>query len=140
MGVILCATRGGEESYRTQDKAISLAKARGDTIYFFYVVDLEFLNKTSAPLVVDVEDELDDLGEFLLLMARERAAKQDLETNTICRHGNFREQLIKTAIDIDASLILLGRPAGEESAFKLSNLRAFAADIEAQTGVETLIV
>ncbi|MEA3339900.1 MAG: universal stress protein [Chloroflexota bacterium] len=44
MGKILCATRGGEASYRTQDAAIELAKERGDTLLFLYVVDLHFLD------------------------------------------------------------------------------------------------
>ena len=140
MGVILCATRGGEESYRTQDKAISLAKQRNDRLYFLYVVDLRFLNKTSAPMVVDVEEEVGDMGEFLLLVAKERAARQDLQTQTICRHGNFIEQLIKAAKEIEASLVLLGRPTGEQSAFRMSNLRECAEEVEAQTGIETIIV
>jgi hypothetical protein len=36
MGKILCATRGGEASYRIQDAAIALAKERGDTLLFLY--------------------------------------------------------------------------------------------------------
>ena len=36
MGKILCATRGGAESYRTQDAVIELAKDQGDSIIFLY--------------------------------------------------------------------------------------------------------
>ena len=43
MGRILCPTRGGEGSYRTQDAAIAMAKERGDELVFLYVVDLDFL-------------------------------------------------------------------------------------------------
>lgn len=32
MGKILCATRGGEASYRTQDGAIELAEERDETL------------------------------------------------------------------------------------------------------------
>jgi hypothetical protein len=69
VGKILCATRGGEASYRSQDAAIALAKERGDELVFLYVVDLRFLDKTSAPIVVDVEKEMGKMGRFLLAMA-----------------------------------------------------------------------
>lgn len=101
MGKILCATRGGEASYRTQDAAIALAKERGDTLLFLYVVDLHFLDKTAAPIVVDVGNEVTKMG---------------------------------------AALVVLGRPAGAMSVFELVDLEAFAAQIEAETGVETRII
>jgi nucleotide-binding universal stress UspA family protein len=140
MGKILCATRGGEASYRTQDAAIALAKEQGDTLVFLYVVDLHFLDKTSAPLVVDVEGELAKMGTFLLLMAKERATEQGVAAETIWREGRVREVLKQVARETGASLVVLGRPAGAESAFKLAGLEAFAAEIEAEVGVETRIV
>lgn len=140
MSKILCATRGGEASYRTQDAAIALAKERGDTLFFLYVVDLHFLDKTAGAGVVDVEQELTKMGEFLLLMAQERAAEQGVAADTICREGRLREELKNAAREEGASLVVLGRPAGEESVFKLANLEAFAAEIENETGVETRII
>jgi len=140
MGKILCATRGGEASYRTQDAAIALAKERGDTLLFLYVVDLRFLDKMAAPIVVDVENEVTKMGEFLLLMAKERAAEQSVAADTICCKGKFREELKKAACEEGVSLVVLGRPVGEESVFKLAGLEAFATEIEAETGVETVIV
>jgi nucleotide-binding universal stress UspA family protein len=140
MGKILCATRGGEASRRTQDKVIAMAKEQGEELIFLYVVDIRFLNKTAAPIVVDVESEMGKMGEFLLLMAQERAANQDITATTICEKGNFRQQLIKVAQAEDVSLIVLGRPAGDESVFQLSGLRAFATEVETETGIQTLIV
>lgn len=140
MGKILCATRGGEASYRTQDAAIALTKELGHTLVFLYIVDLHFLDKVSAPLVVDVEGELGKMGEFLLLMAKERAAEQGLDAETMWRKGKVREVLKQLAQEEDVSLLVLGRPAGAESAFELAGLRAFCAELEAETGVETRIV
>lgn len=140
MGKILCATRGGEASYRTQDAAIALAKERGDTLVFLYVVDLRFLDKTAAPIVVDVENEMTKMGKFLLLMAQERAAKQAVEADTICYRGEVREELKNAARQEGVSLVVLGRPAGAESVFEWAGLQAFAAEIKAETGVETRIV
>ena len=140
MAIILCATRGGEEGYRTQDKAIAMAKDRRDTLLFLYVVDLQFLDKTAAPIVVDVEDEISDMGEFLLLMAKERAAEQGVEANTICRKGNLRQEIKITALEENVSLVLLGRPVSDKSAFQLVSLEKFAEEIESETGVKTEIV
>jgi len=140
MGKILCATRGGEASYRTQDAAIALAKERGDTLLFLYVVDLSFLDKTAAPIVVDVENEVTKMGEFLLLMAKERAAAQGVAAQSLCREGKVREELKKAAHEEGVSLVVLGRPTGAESVFELAGLKAFAAAIEAEAGVETRII
>lgn len=140
MGKILCATRGGEASYRTQDAAIALAKERGDTLLFLYVVDLRFLDKTAAPIVVDVGNEVAKMGRFLLLMAKERATEQGVAADTICRQGAVPEELKNAAREEGVSLVVLGRPAGEESVFQLAGLEAFAAEIESETGVETRII
>lgn len=140
MGVILCATRGGEAGYRTQDKAIALAKERGDTLLFLYVVDLHFLDKTAAPIVIDVEDEITDMGEFILLMAKERAAGQNVQAESICRKGRVRQEIKAAARKEGVSLVVLGKPVGRESAFQMAELEAFAKEIEAETGVETIIV
>ena len=140
MGRILCATRGGEASYRTQDAAIAIAKERDDTLLFLYVVDLHFLDKTSGSVVVNVEQEMTKMGEFLLLMAKERAAEQGVVAEAICREGEVREELKNAAREEGVSLVVLGRPADAGSVFELASLEAFAAQIEGETGVETRIV
>lgn len=139
MGKILCATRGGEASYRTQDAAIALAKERGDTLLFLYVVDLHFLDKTSGSGVVDVEQEMTKMGRFLLTMARDRANERGVAAKTTIREGGLREELKDAAREEGASLVVLGRPAGE-SVFELADLEAIASEIEGETGVETRIV
>jgi nucleotide-binding universal stress UspA family protein len=138
--MILCATRGGEASYRTQQAAIELAKDRGDGIIFLYVNDLSFLNKTAAPIVVDVENEVGQMGDFFLLMAQERAAEQGVEARITTRKGTVREEIKKAALDEGATLVVLGRPMGKQSAFQMTSLRAFAAEIENETGVKAIIV
>ena len=62
MGKILCATRGGEDSQRTQQAAIALAQERGDELVFLYVADASFLDRIAAAVVVDVQSELDQMG------------------------------------------------------------------------------
>jgi nucleotide-binding universal stress UspA family protein len=140
MGVILCATRGGEASFRTQTAAIELAKERDDELIFLYVVDLQFLDKTAAPIVVDVENEISQMGNFLLLVAKERATEQGIEAHMISRKGNVREEIKQAATDVGATMVVLGRPAGETSTFRLSSLKSYAREIETETGIETKIV
>jgi len=139
MGVILCSTRGGPESYRNQDKAIAYAKDRGDSLLFLYVVDLHFLDKTAAPIVVDVGEEVQEMGEFMLLIAKERAKEQGVEAKTISRIGEVREEIKKVAVEEDVSSVLFGQPSGEGSAFQLAELEEYAAEIERETGIETII-
>jgi len=98
---------------------------------------------TAAPIVVDVEDEVHDMGEFLLLMAKERAAKQGISAQTVCHKGKVRKEIIKAVRKYEASLVVLGRPADDDddkSAFQLADLQVFASEIEEETGATVLIV
>ena len=98
---------------------------------------------TAAPIVVDVEDEVHDMGEFLLLMAKERAAKQGITARTICLKGKVRREIKKAVRKYEASFVVLGRPASDESdgsAFQLAGLQAFASEIKKETGATVLIV
>jgi nucleotide-binding universal stress UspA family protein len=141
MGKILCATRGGEASYRTQDAAIALAQERGEELLFLYVVDIEFLQRTARAVRPDVVTaEMEKMGEFLLAMAQERAQKQGVGAEYVLRHGDLRPQLIAAARELDVALVVLGKPSGEESAFALESLEAFAVEIEAETGVKAHII
>lgn len=140
MGLILCATRGGEASYRTQQAAIALAKENGDEIVFLYIIDLHFLDKTAAPIVVNIENELDQMGQFFLLMAKERATEQGVEVRTITRKGKVWEEIINAVLDEGATRVVLGRPLGKQSAFQESSLQSFAAEIERVTEAVTILV
>ncbi len=140
MGTILCATRGGEASYRTQDAAINLAKERGDELCFLYVVDLHFLDKTAAPIVVDVEGELVKMGEFLLVMAKERATSQGVSAQTLVRQGQIGEEMAAAARQMGATLIVLGRPVGSTAHFDEKALQSFAEHLRAETGIEVAIL
>jgi nucleotide-binding universal stress UspA family protein len=140
MGLILCATRGGEASYRTQQSAIQLAKERGDDIIYLYVIDLSFLNKTAAPIVINIENELEEMGRFFLLMATERSAEQGVEARSVIRKGIIQEEIKSTVTDEGATLVVLGSPAGEQSSFQIESLEAFADEIREETGAEAIIM
>jgi nucleotide-binding universal stress UspA family protein len=113
MKKILCATRGGEASIRAQDAAIALAKEQNAELWFMYVVDIGFMDKSLYAMRPDVvTDEMENLGEFLLAMAQERARQQGVNAEYLLRHGDLRQELIDTARDEGMELVVLGRPSG----------------------------
>ncbi|MEJ2732093.1 MAG: universal stress protein [Anaerolineae bacterium] len=141
MKKILCATRGGEASRRTQDKVIAMAKGKGATILFLYVVDVEFLRLTARGVRPDVVlAEMEHMGEFLLAMACERASAQGVEAEMCLRHGPVLEALESAAREEGADAIAFGRPAGPESSFSLADLEHLAARIEEDLGIKTYIL
>ncbi|MGB7876123.1 MAG: universal stress protein, partial [Anaerolineales bacterium] len=93
---------------------MALAKEKDASLLFLYVIDLRFLDLTAAPIVVDVEDEVHDMGEFLLLMAKERAEKQGVSAQTVCQKGKVKKEIKKAVRKYEASFVVLGRPAEEE--------------------------
>jgi nucleotide-binding universal stress UspA family protein len=140
VGRILCATRGGEESRETQASAIGLAQERGDELIFLYVADASFLNRIAAPLVVDVEGELDRMGRFQLAMACEQAAAQGVKARAIVRHGRLQTELADVARELGVTLVVLGRPRAGVPVFDDEAFRSFVAHLQEHTGAEVRVL
>lgn len=141
MGKILCAIRGGEASFRTQDAAIALARERGEELLFLYVVDTRFLDRTARPFRRDtVTAEMRKMGEFLLHMALERAQAQGVRASLLVRYGDLCKELKAATHSEDVSVVALGRPQGEDSIFTDDELRDLAAEIGIETGVEAVVL
>jgi nucleotide-binding universal stress UspA family protein len=117
-----------------------MANEEKSTLVFIFAVDTDFLNKTAAPILVDVEPEMEHLAEFLLLMAQERAAKAGVEAEAVVKTGSLRDVLIEAATEHKASLIVLGSPGEEQNHFKLEDLQAFADGLREASGVKVKIV
>ena len=139
MGLVLCATRGGKESIDTQERAISLATEQGDPLVFIYVADSSFLNKTAAAVVVDVQEELINMGEFFLVMAVERAVEKGVDAKAVIRAGSFVPTLIAVALEKGATAIVLGRPGGETGRFDEEEFSEFCTYLAEETGAEIII-
>ena len=138
MAKILCAIRGGKASQRIQDIGIKLAKERGEEIVFLYVVNTKFLATASTALRESVTHEMEKLGDFLLLMAQERAKKQDVIAETLLRHGYLQEEFEAAASVAEISTVLLGKP-GEGGNFSMAELETVAKEIKEKHHVEVLI-
>jgi nucleotide-binding universal stress UspA family protein len=142
MSRILCATRGGEASYRTQDAAIAMAKQEDAELTFLFVADVSFLDQMAAPLVVDIEASLIKMGCFQLAMAQDRAAEQGVTAEITVRKGKLRAELIAAVKELDIDVIALGRPQEQhrEAVFDETALQVFATDLEAVTGADVRIL
>jgi nucleotide-binding universal stress UspA family protein len=135
VGKIVCATRGGKASKQTQDAAIALARARNADLVFLFIVDTGFLDKTERAVRPDVVvEEMKHMGEFLLSMAQERAAAQGIQAQMSIRHGKVRQELMDAVKEEGADMLILGRPVGDDSAFRLAALQRLAAEIRNETG------
>jgi len=141
MGTILCATRGGKESLHAQDAAIALAKEQGKRLIFTYIVDTQFLDRTARAVRPDVvAQEIAHMGEFLLTMAQERAQKAGIYADIRVCQGNFCPELKEVVRQEHVDILILGRPSGDDSAFKLAALEALADEIREDTGIEVRLV
>jgi len=138
MSKILCATRGGEASIRTQDAAIARAQKEGKGMIFFLVMDVEFMVNADYGMRTDlVQKAMAGLGEFLLIAAVERAKAAGMQdVSHRLGQGGFIPALMEVIADEDVSLIVLGTPDPEEGIFgSMEGLQSFAKDLEQQTGI-----
>ncbi|MGD8465999.1 MAG: universal stress protein [Anaerolineae bacterium] len=141
MGRVVCATRGGKASVRTQDAAIALVQERGDELAFLFVVDVCFLKRSRRAVRPGVvADEMARMGAFLLQMAQERASAQGVASDVLLRRGHLRAELEATIREYGADVLVLGKPAAGSSAYALEELQHLAAGIEAETAAKVLIL
>jgi nucleotide-binding universal stress UspA family protein len=133
---IVCAVRGGPASQRTIARAITLAQETRLPLYFLYVVNLDFLSQTRTSRVHTISQEMHQMGEFILLMAREAAARQGISAEGVVRHGSVGEELIGLCHELEADYLVLGKPKveQEDTVFTRDLLREFVSRTEEQTG------
>ncbi len=137
---ILCPTRGGEASYANQDRAISLARERQAQLFFLYVAQVEFLGLTARSKLVDIATELEEMGEFLLAMAQERAEKAGVKAGAIVREGLFHQVLIDVIREYQVTSVVLGSSSGETAILTDEYVERLVQDVRGETGVEFIIV
>ncbi len=138
--MILCPTRGGKASYPNQDRAIALAKERGADLLFLYVTNVEFLEHTARAKVVDLEAELDEMGDFLLAMAQERAQKEDVKAYTTVRRGVFRQVLMEVLKEYPIATIVMGTSEKSGRLVIPEYVQKIGKEISRETGVEFIVL
>ena len=137
---ILCPTRGGKGSYPNQDRAIAIAKERGVDVLFLYITDVQFLGLTAAPKLIDIENEMDEMGEFMLAMAQERAEKASVNALTLVQRGHFHEVLVDVMEEHQINTVVLGSSAGGTGVVTADYIHEMVDEISSRTGVEFIVV
>ena len=141
MSGIVCALRGGPSSQPTIHRAISLAKETNLSLFFLYVVNLEFLDHTASSRTQIISKELAEMGEFILLTAQARAETQGVTAQGIVRHGHVTEEIAALCHEIDAGYLVIGQPQlqNEDNVFTDALHQAFIQRIELQTGAKVVL-
>jgi nucleotide-binding universal stress UspA family protein len=142
MGPIICATRGGEASHRTQDRAIALAKEQDTELIFLCVVDDSFAGQLDERLAAALDDELKRLGRSLLSIAETRAQEQGVSARTICISGPVWESIEGFLQETNASAFVIGssRSNMTDQAFGSGNSDEFAESLRQAVGIEVIVV
>lgn len=141
MSGIICAIRGGPDSQVTIRKAIELAEATGLPLYFLYVVNLDFLARTSSTRMHTISKEMRQMGEFILLAAQSSAIARGITAEGIVRQGNVGEEIVSLCHELSADYLVLGRPRfqQEENVFSQELLHEFIERTERQTGARVVL-
>jgi nucleotide-binding universal stress UspA family protein len=141
MSGIVCAVRGGPESRSTIAKAIALAQANHLPLHFLYVVNIDFLEHTIQSRVHTITQEMQQMGEFILLTAQATAKAQGIESKGDVRHGVVTKEINRLCHEIQAEYLVIGRPKFhlEDSLFTKELLAEFIERIEEQTVAKVVI-
>lgn len=138
---IVCAIRGGPHSQPTITRAIALAQEMDLPLYFLYVVNLDFLLRTSSTRIHTISEQMHQMGEFILLTAQASASEQGVSAEGIVRHGDVRQEIVNLCHELVADYLVLGRPRleHEESVFSQELLHQFVERAEQQTGAKVVL-
>ena len=142
MGPIVCATRGGEASHRTRERAVALAKERDSDLIFLCVVDPSFAGDLDDWLAAAMEDELRRLGRSLLHIAQARAKSQGVDAQTVCISGPVWENIGNYLRKVKASALVIGLPksVGTLDAFGSGDAAEVVDSLQRSTGIEVVVV
>lgn len=139
--MIVCAIRGGASSQPTIRQAILTAKKHNLPICFLYVLNLDFLMRATQSRTQTITEEMQELGEFILLAAQAQAERQDVAAEGVIREADgVEEAIIGLCHEVGARYVVLGRPraAAAENVFTHEQLDEFGRHIQRETGAEVI--
>ncbi|MCA9949755.1 MAG: universal stress protein [Anaerolineales bacterium] len=141
MSGIVCAVRGGPDSQPTINRAITLAKETNLSLFFLYIVNLEFLDRTASSRTHTISKELAQMGEFILLTAQAKAASQGIKAQGVIKHGDVTEEIVILCHELSATYLVIGQPKfkSEDNVFTAALHQAFIQRIETQTGARVVL-
>jgi nucleotide-binding universal stress UspA family protein len=139
---IVCAARGGRRIQPSVNRAIDLACEASARLTFLYILDIEFMKCTTVGHADMVFDELDKMGEFMMIRLCEYANERGcVNADYAIRHGEVREQIQAYLLQNQPDLLVLGRPRRETKeeappAFESGAIVEFAEETTRNTGVK----
>ncbi len=90
-------------------RAIAIAQEQDAVVIFLHISDIHFLDHTASPVDVEVvQEQLEEMGEFLLVMAQERATAAGVDSEMEVRQGEFRQNLEAVIQEREVSMVVLG--------------------------------
>lgn len=142
MSGIVCAIRGGPASQHTIDRSIHLAVEKNLPLYFLYVVNLDFLTHTATSRVHTITEEMNEMGDFILLLAKGQAESRGVHVEGIIRHGIVSDEIIAVSHEVDANYVVMGQPKGEREAdvFTYEHIERFRERLSEECGAQVILV
>ncbi len=141
MKTILYPTRGGQTSYLNQDAVIKLARESNARLIFLHVCNVQFLEKLgSVSHTKIVEEELEELGEFLLTMAIERAEKAGWKAEAVARQGVFLEAVNEVIQEHQVDTLIIGAPGSTHAVTTKDFLQNLVGEIKKTNPIEVLVI
>ncbi len=140
MTTILAPTRGGQRSYPNQDRAAQLAKEQSAELIYLYINDVTFLNQTASPILIDMEAEMEEMGEFLLTMAQDRAAKFGVAAKTIVRQGGFTDVMESVIDEFDVDMVVMGSSGQDDGHTTPDFMAETAQKLADKYGVDVVLL
>jgi nucleotide-binding universal stress UspA family protein len=141
MNTILFPTRGGQTSYSNQDAVIALAKQWNAQLIFLHVSNVHFLEKSGHVRHAKiVQNELEDMAEFLLVMACERAEKAGWKAKMVVRQGAFMEAVHNVISEHQVDALVIGAPGATHAVTTTDFLKSLIQDIRETHQIEVLVV
>ena len=141
MKTILFPTRGGQTSYPNQDTVIALAKEWNAKLIFLYVSNVQFLEKLGYVRYTKVvQNELEDMGEFLLAMACERAEKAGWKADAVVRQGAFLEAVNEVIREHQVDTFIIGAPGSTHAVTTTDFLQNLIQEIREAHQIEVLVI
>jgi nucleotide-binding universal stress UspA family protein len=141
MSGIVCAIRGGPTSKPTIARAIELAKETSLVLHFLYIVNLDFLAYTESSRVRLIKQEMHEMGDFIVLAAKEKAENEGVDTEVAVRDGTVSEGIIEFSKEIEADYVVLGNPRAEEeeNVFTRERFESFISMVEEESGAKVVL-
>jgi RNase H-fold protein (predicted Holliday junction resolvase) len=84
---------------------------------------------------------MEQMGEFILLMAQAKAEAQGVDARSVVRHGQVAEEIVTLCHEVGGAYLVIGRPRfqDEDYFFTAPQLAEFIQRIEERTGATVVL-